>query len=131
MKFISFLKRLGAFLTIVLWLGTIVFSFYLGMVWHWATTTEIKDSKDYSEIAVKENDIAGYKVFIEIPEEYGALEQIEEPVRKTISLYMKANNLKLAEGTHTFSRRNGSLDEYINEEFTFEIIEDEDVQKNN
>ena len=35
---------------------------------------------------------------------------------------MQANNLKLAEGIHKFTRINGSLDEYINEEFKFEEI---------
>ena len=123
MKIISFLKKLGVFLTVVLWIVTLVISFFIGMFWQWASTTEIKTTKDYSQIVVKESDVADYSVFIDIPEQYKALEQIEEPIRKTISLYMQANNLKLSEGTHEFTRINGSLDEYINEEFQFEEIE--------
>ena len=63
------------------------------------------------------------KIFVDIPEQYSTLEQIEKPIRKTISLYMQANDLKLSEGTHEFTRINGSLDEYINQEFQFEKIE--------
>ena len=92
------------------------------MTYHWASTTEIKTTKDYSQIVVEENDVADYKIFIDVPEKYDALEQIEEPIRKTISLYMQANNLKLSVGEHEFTRINGSLDEYINEEFQFEEI---------
>ena len=123
MKIISFFKRFGVFLTVALWLGTIIISFYIGMVWQWASTTEIKTTKDYSKIVVEENDVVDYKIFIDIPEKYDALEQIDEPIRKTISLYMQANNLKLSEGTHEFTRIGGSLDEYLNEEFQFEKID--------
>ena len=123
MKLISFLKKLGVFLTILIWIGTLIITFFVGMAYHWASTTEIKTSKDYSRIVVEENDVADYKIFLEVPKEYSTLEQIEEPIRKTISLYMQANNLKLSEGTHEFTRINGSLDEYINEEFQFEEIE--------
>ena len=122
MKIISFLKKLGVFLTVVLWIVTLVISFFIGILWQWASTTEIKTTKDYSQIVVKESDVADYSVFIDIPEQYKALEQIEEPIRKTISLYMQSNNLKLSEGTHKFTRINGNLDEYINEEFRFEEI---------
>ncbi len=122
MKLISFFKKLGVFLTILIWIGSLVISFFIGMAYHWASTTEIKTTKDYSQIVVEEDDVADYKMFIEIPQEYSALEQIEEPIRKTISLYMQANNLKLSKGTHKFTRINGSLDEYINEEFHFEDI---------
>ncbi len=80
-------------------------------------------SKDFNEIAVEENDVSDYTVFIEIPEKYRALEQIDESVRKTISLYMQANHLKLAEGIHRFNRIDGTLDEYLNEQFKFEPIE--------
>lgn len=123
MKIISFLKKLGVSLTIVLWVTTLVISFFVGMTYQWASTTEIKTTKDYSQIVVEENDISDYRIFIDIPEKYSALEQIEEPFRKTISLYMQANNLKLSKGTHKFTRINGSLDEYINQEFQFEKIE--------
>ena len=116
------MKKLGMFLTIVLWIATLVISFFIGMTYHWASTTEIKMTKDYSQILVEENDIADYSVFIDIPEKYGALEQIEEPIRKTISLYMQANNLKLSVAIHEFTRINGSFDEYINEEFKFDEI---------
>ena len=122
MKFISFFKKLGVFLTIALWVVTLVISFFIGATFQWASTTEIKFTKDYSQIVVEENDVADYKIFIEIPEKYSALEQIEEPIRKTISLYMQTNNLKLSEGTHKFTRNNGTLDEYINQEFNFEKI---------
>ncbi len=106
----------------VVWLVSVVLSFYVGMAYHWASTTEIEMSKDYNEIVVEENEIADYTVFIDIPEKYGALKQIEEPVRKTISLYMQANNLKLSVGTHIFNRLDGTLEEYLNEEFKFEVI---------
>ena len=122
MKFISFFKKLGVFLTIALWVVTLVISFFIGAISQWASTTEIKFTKDYSQIVVEENDVADYKIFIGIPEKYSALEQIEEPIRKTISLYMQTNNLKLSEGTHKFTRNNGTLDEYINQEFNFEKI---------
>ncbi|MBQ9940067.1 MAG: hypothetical protein IJO74_00800 [Clostridia bacterium] len=122
MKIFSFFKKLGVFLTVVLWIATLVISFFIGMAWQWASTTEIKTTKDYTQIVVEENDIADYKIFIDIPEKYIALNQIEEPTRKTISLYMQANNLKLSEGTHSFTRIGGSLDEYLNEEFQFEKI---------
>ena len=122
MKLILFFKKLGIFLTAVLWIVTLVISFYIGMLYEWASTTEIKTAKDYSQIIVKENDIADYKIFADIPEQYSALEQIEEPVRKTISLYMQSNNLKLKEGTHKFTKIDGSFEEYINQEFQFEEI---------
>ena len=96
---------------------------FVGMLFQWASTTEIKTDKDYSQIVVEKNDIADYSIFIDIPEKYSALEHIEEPIRKTISLYMQANNLKLSTGTHEFTRINGNLEEYINEEFQFEEIE--------
>lgn len=79
-------------------------------------------SKDYNEITVGENEIVDYSVFINIPEKYKALEQIEEPIRRTISLYMKANNSKLSEGTHRFNRIGGTLEEYLKKEFKFESI---------
>ncbi|MDY3303742.1 MAG: hypothetical protein SOW78_05630 [Clostridia bacterium] len=123
MKVISFFKKLGVFLTIVLWIATLVISFFVGMAYDWALNTEIKTTKDYSQIVIEENNVADYKIFVDIPEQYSTLEQIEEPIRKTISLYMQANSLKLAEGIHKFTRINGSLDEYINEEFQFEKIE--------
>lgn len=106
----------------VIWLVTVVLSFYVGMAYHWASTTEIEMSKDYNEIVVEENEIADYTVFINIPGKYGVLKQIEEPIRKTISLYMQANNLKLSAGTHRFNRLDGTLEEYLNEEFKFEVI---------
>ena len=123
MNFKLFLKRFGVFLGIVAWIVSLVVSFYMGMLYDWLTNTEIKTSKDYSQIVVEENDVADYKIFVEIPEKYSALGQIEEPFRKTISLYMQANNLKLTEGIHEFSRFHGSLDEYLNEEFSFEAVE--------
>ena len=36
----------------IVWLVTIILSFYIGMVYHWATTTELEMSKDYNEITV-------------------------------------------------------------------------------
>lgn len=93
------------------------------MLYQWASTTEVKIDKCYNEIVIEQNELADYTVFIEIPEKHKALEQIEEPIRKTISLYMEANNLKLSPGTHRFNRINGTLEEYLNEEFRFEQIE--------
>ena len=48
------------------------------MLYHWASTTELEMSKDYNEIIVEENEVADYAIFIEIPEKYGALKQIDE-----------------------------------------------------
>ena len=116
-------KRFSVISIIVLWIVTLLISFFIGMAWQWASTTEIKTTKDYSQIVVTESDVADYSVFIDIPEQYKSLEQIEESIRKTISLYMQSNNLKLSEGTHKFTRIGGSLDEYLNEEFQFEKID--------
>lgn len=115
-------KNIIRIIIAIVWLVTIILSFYIGMVYHWATTTELEMSKDYNEIIVEENEVADYTIFIEIPEKYGALKQIDEPTRKTISLYMQANNLKLSVGTHRFNRVDGTLEEYLNEEFKFETI---------
>ena len=113
-------KKLGVISIVILWIFILIISFFIGMTYHWASTTEIKTTKDYGQIVVDENDIADYKTFTVVPEKYSALEQIEYPIRKTISLYMQANNLRLSTGTHEFTRINGSLDDYINKEFRFE-----------
>ena len=115
-------KKLGVISIIILWIVTLIISFFIGMTYHWASTAEIKMTKDYGQIVVDENDIADYKIFTVVPEKYSALEQIEYPIRKTISLYMQANNLRLSTGTQEFTRINGSLDDYINKEFRFEEI---------
>ena len=116
------MKKVSKVIIGILWIVTIVLSFYVGMTYHWASTTELDFSKDFNDIVVEKNDMADYTVFIEIPEKYGALKQIPEPIRKTISLYMQANDLKLSEGTHHFDRIDGTLDEYLNEQFKFEPI---------
>ncbi|MBQ3021766.1 MAG: hypothetical protein IJD91_00375, partial [Clostridia bacterium] len=72
------LKKLGVISIIILWIVTLIISFFIGMTYHWASTTEIKTSKDYSRIVVEENDVADYKIFLEVPKEYSTLEQIEE-----------------------------------------------------
>ena len=122
-KIKSIFKECGVFLIIIIWLVTIGLSFYIGMVYQWASTTEIETSKDFGEITVGENEIVDYTLFLEIPSKYSSLEKVDESFRKTISLYMQANNLKLKEGTHRFSIKNGELDDYLNEEFAFEPIE--------
>ncbi len=116
-------KKAGGFSVAIVWIVTVVIAFYVGMMYQWASSTEIKTDKEYSQITVEENDIADYRVFIEIPDKYSALEQIDGSARQMISLYMQANNLKLSEGTHRFTRSDGSLDEYISSEFRFEEIE--------
>lgn len=60
--------------------------------------------------------MADYTVFIEIPEKYGALKQMPEPI------YMQANGLKLSDGTQCYDRIDGTLDEYLNKHFKFEAI---------
>ena len=115
-------KTVARIIVLILWILSIFLSFYVGRCYQWASTTELEMSKDYNEITVGENEIIDYSVFIDIPEKYKALEQIEEPIRKTISLYMKANNLKLSEGIHRFNRIDGTLEEYLEEEFRFETI---------
>ncbi len=116
------MKRISKAIVLVAWILSIVLSFCVGMTYQWASTKEMEFSKDFNEIVVEENDMADYTVFTEIPEKYGALKQIPEPIRKTISLYMQANNLKLTNGVHSFNRSDGTLDEYLNEQFKFESI---------
>ena len=123
-KLITFFKRIGVFLTAMIWIATLILSFYLGVFFQWAATTDLVTNKDYSQIVVKENTVADYQVFVDIPEEYMALKEIKEPLRRTISLYMQVNDLKLAEGVHEFKINNGSLDEYINQEFKFVPIKE-------
>ena len=90
------MKKVSKVIIGILWIVTIVLSFYVGMTYHWASTTEMDFSKDFNDIIVEENDVADYTVFIEIPEKYGALKQIPEPIRKTISLYtFSCNELTL------------------------------------
>lgn len=36
---------------------TIVLSFYVGMTYHWVSTTEMDFSKDFNDIVVEENDM--------------------------------------------------------------------------
>ena len=102
-------------------LFALIISFYLGMIYNWLTTTEINFEKDYGEIIVKEGEIVDKTMFLEPRGEYKALEQIDESLRKTIALYMEANNLKLCSGKHRFNRINGTLDEYLHD-FKFEKI---------
>ena len=116
------MKRISKVLVLIIWIMTIVLSFYIGMTYQWASTAKIDFAKDFNEIVVEEKDVADYSIFTEIPEKYGALKQIPEPIRKTISLYMQANDLKLSEGTHHFDRIDGTLDEYLNEQIKFEPI---------
>ena len=51
------LKKLGAISIVVLWIFTLIISFFIGKTYHWASTTEIKTTKDYGQIVVDENDI--------------------------------------------------------------------------
>lgn len=94
----------------------ILISYYAGML----STMEITVAKDYAEIIVSENEIIDKEIFLEPKGKYEVLKQIDEPIRKTIALYMEANNLKLCSGKHRFNRVNGTLDEYLNDEFKFE-----------
>ena len=116
------MKRILKIIIPIIWIASIVIAFYVGMLFQWASTTVVHDTKCFNEIVVEENEIADYTIFMEIPEKYGALEQIPEPIRKTISLYMQANNLKLKEGVHSIDTNDGTLDVYINEQFMFEPI---------
>lgn len=109
--------------SIIGWIASVILAFYAGMLFHWTTTAELDLSKNYSEITVAENEIVDYSAFVSISEKYGALGQIDESIRKTIALYMQANDLKLAEGTHRFDRVNGTLEKYLTEEFKFEPID--------
>ena len=107
----------------LLWITTVAISFYAGTLIQWASDEELELSKNYAEIVVNEFEVVDYSVFLDVPAEYGVLNQIEEPIRKTIAFYMQANKLKLAPGTHTFHRVNGSLDAYLHSEFQFEPME--------
>ena len=71
-------KTVVRIIVLILWILSIFLSFYVGRCYQWASTTELEMSKDYNEITVGENEIMDYSVFIDIPEKYKALEQIEE-----------------------------------------------------
>ena len=65
-----------------------------------------------------------YTIFIDVPEEYSALEQIDITLRNQISEYMKENNLILSNGEQTFCRRSfADFDELI-DDFNFTKIQD-------
>lgn len=100
----------------------LILSFYLGMTYNWLSTTEVHFEKEYTEIVVDEGEIVDNTIFLKPTDKYKALEEIDEPIRKTIALYMEANNLKLCSGKHRFNRVYGTLDEYLNA-FKFEKIE--------
>ena len=79
------------------------------------TPVRVRQTKDYNSIYVDNTEIsADYRVFIDIPEKYGALEQIDPVVRQKIADYMKENNLMLSDGEQEFYMMpDGEFDELI------------------
>lgn len=57
------LKKLGAISVVVLWIFTLIISFFIGMTYHWASTTEIKTTKDYGQI----KEITNKSEVVEVP----------------------------------------------------------------
>ena len=88
-------KTVVRIIVLILWILSIFLSFYVGRCYQWASTTELEMSKDYNEITVGENEIMDYSVFIDIPEKYKALEQIEEPRRVKENFFLPNKRQKI------------------------------------
>lgn len=67
MKLISLSKKLGVFLSVLIWIITLVISFFCGMAYHWASTVEFITTKDNNQVVLEENDATDYKMLVEIP----------------------------------------------------------------
>lgn len=48
------MKRISKVIIPAIWIVTIILSFYAGMTYQWASTTEIDFAKDFNEIVVEE-----------------------------------------------------------------------------
>ncbi|MEI3163411.1 MAG: hypothetical protein V8S74_08505 [Lachnospirales bacterium] len=86
------------------------------------STIEIRQTKDYAEIYVDENDILDGNVMVYPPEKYAPLLQIDINMRKMVAEYMRKNSYKLKRGKQEFIRNNPSFKELIEDGFQFEKI---------
>lgn len=78
---------------------------YVGMLIHWVNNTEIEmEGKTCITVQVAEEEVIDYSTFLDPRDKMYELGGIEESIRFQIADYMKANNLKLKEGTHTILR---------------------------
>lgn len=93
---------------------------YVLVIFYQMSTTIVRDTKDYSQIYVEENDVFDYKMMLNPPEKYSALNQIDTPMRQKVAKYMKENNYKLQSGKQIFIRINPTLKELIDDCFIFE-----------
>lgn len=100
----------------------IILIIYLSWIFYLMCTTQVRDTKDFSQIYVE--DYFDYTFMINPPKKYDALEQIDKEMRIQVSEYMKENNLKLKEGKQEFVRNNPTFKELVEDGFLFEKIEE-------
>ena len=87
----------------------------------------IRQTKDYNTIIINNKlNLADYKIFLEIPKEYDAIDQIDPNTRLKLSNYMKENSLILKDGVQTFNRHNADFNELILD-FKFETIQEKNA----
>ena len=99
-------------------LGIIV---YILILVHWANSTKLKMiGKNYYDFIVKYGQIVNANDFVSPSGDNSALSQIDSDIRMKIAEYMLQNELILREGHHYFNRVNGTLEEYINNDFKFQ-----------
>ncbi|MBR1970919.1 MAG: hypothetical protein IKA17_11265 [Clostridia bacterium] len=92
---------------------------YVLVVFYQLSTTRVRDTKDYSQIYVEENDVFDYKMMLNPPEKYSALNQIDTPMRQKVAKYMKENNYKLQCGKQIFIRIDPTFKELVDDCFVF------------
>lgn len=84
---------------------------------------QVRQTKDYAQMYVDENDILDSEAVISPPEKYSQLLQIDLDMRKKVAEYMKKNNYKLKSGKQEFVRNNPSFKELIEDGFLFEVLD--------
>ena len=99
----------------VLIVGVVISFYQLGNM-------QIRQTKDYAEMIVDENDILDFEAFLSPPEKYPQLLQIDLNMRKRVAEYMQKNNYKLKSGKQKFVRNNPNFDELVNNGFLFERL---------
>ena len=118
-------------MTLLIILGVVVLGIavYVGMIIHWANTTEVEMlSQTHFKFVVEEGQVVDYNDFINPQGKTSALDHIDESIRLQIADYMRENNLKLKEGQHYVRKRVtsnsediGTLEEHL-KYFEFEKI---------
>ena len=84
-------------------------------------TIQIRQTKDFAQINIDENDIVAADEMISPPDKYSQLLQIDLEMRVRVAEYMKQNNFKLKCGNQEFIRINPTFEELIGEEFGFKF----------